>query len=81
MIKLKYELSTAVKKFVLEMRKRLYGKQRLGWDGWNSEVFKTNIERRMLEKNNLIYSDKINRKKHLVDIANFAMMLYNMENE
>ena len=59
MIKLKSELSTAVKKFVLEMRKRLYEKQRLGWGGWNSEVFKINIERRMLEKNNLIYSDKI----------------------
>lgn len=77
------KLCITVDEFAEEMKKRLLQKQKEGFTGWDDKnVCLEGIAARLFYKSSetytiLNFSQKKNlRKKILVDIANFAMMIW-----
>jgi hypothetical protein len=83
MITEKEKLYSAVDEFSVAMKRRLVQKQKQGYRGWdNKDINSYSIPTRLFYKSSEIYAittvltEKNLRKKMLVDIANFAMMLW-----
>jgi hypothetical protein len=74
----KQKLTASVDEFSSAMLKRLREKQRQGFTGWDKSEFKAlKLHRRLHEKaTDVIEKGENSDPRDLIDIANFAMMLY-----
>lgn len=76
----KTKLEETLEKFTKEMKRRLFSKVDEGFFGWDDTFYAGSILERMqclakeISKNGGILDQD---RKHLLDIANFAMMLFN----
>lgn len=73
----KQRIEDSVSEFSKLMNDRLQEKRREGFTGWQGPSIKQNIESRLLEKVGACLQSKA-AETDLVDIANFAMILYNI---
>lgn len=80
-IKDRDKLVVTLGKFSTEMRKRLLEKHETGYRGWDLNACKDEMENKLLAKANYIYIPDSDCIKHCIDIANFAMFLWNLEKE
>jgi len=66
--------------FVEECMSRIYVKYRKGFTGWNTKRMKASMLATIDAKLKMLYEEPDNEpQKHLVDIANLAMFLWNLE--
>jgi len=73
----KEKLCQAVDEFAEAMKARLLQKQKQGFHGWYTDVYDQSIRSRLFEKaGQIMIRGKNIGAKHLVDVANFAMMLW-----
>jgi hypothetical protein len=71
------ELRQLVKEFSGEMESRLISKYREGWHGWDSSDYLDSILTRMVE--NALHAKLHRDSQSLIDTANLAMMVWNLE--
>lgn len=70
----KKALEALVDAFAEKMKDKLIQQYHADWNGWDDEKYKDNIEK--------AFTDQVTREnKDYVDIANFAAMLWNFEQE
>ena len=73
----KQELDAAIDRFVVAMKKKLNAKRKQGWQGWNRKGWKQTLEQKLML--HVMYQFKKGNQE--VDIANFCMFLWDLDNK
>jgi hypothetical protein len=74
------EIGLGVEHFSIEMAARMLVKQKEGFAGWNDPNAEDDVEDRLLGKAALVKVDMA-EAKDLIDIANYAMILWTRQNQ
>lgn len=74
------EIGLGVEHFSIEMAARMLMKQKEGFAGWNDPTIQDDVEDRLLAKAALVKVDMA-EAKDLIDIANYAMILWTRQNQ
>lgn len=67
-------LNKTVDEFAEEMKARLRQKHKEGFRGWGDSYMALNLDKRLIQKATKL----VREKKDIIDIANLAMMLWNL---
>ena len=68
-------------RFYAEQRKRFFAKKREGLTGWDIKNLEGEMNKALINKTLFgvtAANGKEEQKKHLIDVANYAMFLWNM---
>lgn len=74
------QIGLGVEHFSIEMAARMVQKMREGFTGWDDPTADDDIEDRLLAKAALVKVDMA-EAKDLIDIANYAMILWTRQNQ